>query len=644
MTGYQDELLPPGFRAVPLQPEDRDATLALCLVVRPEQSPHFLLLRETIDASVYLGCLVDRAQDPKMWVEIWVQNADRVQSSFRARSEPLTNAFLDQKWSQRTSMFRMLGRTMLIETDRRDPAFFDPQSGTIVHPVEPVSKQRFLLCTDDKALLAAGLPAYNLSLHRYLWTGPEPKEPIFLAATADSPTPPGVKKLGDFFPSVSIFNPGGQWLARLLSPLSLSEFADVLGGKSWSGVHLNPNGGGNIPLGPAYSGLADIDHAIQEGAHLFTGRNGKAARLLEVLHLKLNLILQTIVETRNAIRLQQLPFLGLSTDSFRVRLSETGTGLPYFWTAHVDLIESSSAIPLELETSHARYFLPAESPSPSVFRPRTLSVPLQGRATIRIRKVLPPTPDGTCIEATIASDERLDIAASDLLHIQFTLVPHQINLFGRVDESQALATGETRFRTVPQELSEAQLQALEKAAGTSIRQVNFEVLPLLSSPCDMYSLAVIATRILLVNGENTLAIALDEVLSLARQISAEKEAPLFNQLQDVIERDPRWSESLGPHRLTADPEMRTRAAHIIPPELWWQALGLIVRLFPGVGPASFCRDFGDAPPHVLEKIFEEPIAELTRLQLRSRSLVLPDWNQNLEIHDAIYAVLAKKHS
>jgi hypothetical protein len=89
--------------------------------------------------------------------------------------------------------------------------------------------------------------------------------------------------------------------------------------------------------------------------------------------------------------------------------------------------------------------------------------------------------------------------------------------------------------------------------------------------------------------------------------------------------------------------MRARAAHVVPPELWWQALGLIVRLFPGVGPASFCRDFGDAPPSALERIFEEPIADLARLQLRSRSLVVPDWNQNLEIHDAIYAVLAKQH-
>jgi hypothetical protein len=160
----------------------------------------------------------------------------------------------------------------------------------------------------------------------------------------------------------------------------------------------------------------------------------------------------------------------------------------------------------------------------------------------------------------------------------------------------------------------------------------------------MYSLAVIATRILLVNGENTLAIALDEILSLARQISTEKDAPFPAQLQDVIERDPRWSESLGPHRLTFDPEMRARAAYVVPPELWWQALGLIVRLFPSVGPASFCRDFGDAPPQALEKIFEEPIADLARLQLRSRSLVVPDWNQNLEIHDAIYAVLAKQHA
>jgi hypothetical protein len=45
----------------------------------------------------------------------------------------------------------------------------------------------------------------------------------------------------------------------------------------------------------------------------------------------------------------------------------------------------------------------------------------------------------------------------------------------------------------------------------------------------------------------------------------------------------------------------------------------------------------------LDQIFDDAISRINLLLLRSRSLVVADWNQNLEIHDAIYEVIAKKH-
>jgi hypothetical protein len=70
-------------------------------------------------------------------------------------------------------------------------------------------------------------------------------------------------------------------------------------------------------------------------------------------------------------------------------------------------------------------------------------------------------------------------------------------------------------------------------------------------------------------------------------------------------------------------------------------LGLVLRLFPGTGPDSFCRDLGDAPSLALDRIFEAPIDAFEQLQLRTRSLVVTDWNQNIEIHDAIYDLISK---
>jgi hypothetical protein len=638
-----------GYRGVPLRPEDRDAPIAICLFVRTDSSdsPPFILLRETLDASIYLGSIVDRTGHPKAWVEIWVQNVDRVAFSFRAQLEPLTNSVLDRRWADRAAMFRTLKRATIIETGAEFnhplPALIDGKEGKVIYPSDPGTGRPFVLCQDEKALGLAGLPSYGSSLHRYLWNGSGAGEPVFLAITSGAPMPPGVRPATDIFNGLYPCNPGGGLLlVRPLAPLALTEFADILSGKTWPGFQCGKE---TIRLGAAYARLEDAEEILYRGGHLFSGRAGKAGRLLEVFHLKLNLILQTLEETRSAIRFQQLPFLVLGAESFRVQLSEIGTGLPLFWSAQVDLAESTCAAATSVGASGARYFIPPELSGPSIYRPQTRDLPERGSATVRIRKIFPPTPDGTSLEATLATDERLNVAASDLIHVRLPIASGRTDLYGRVDESEALAKGETRFRTIPQMLSEPIQNSLEQLAGAPIGNASFEILPLLTSPCDMYALGVLAVKILLVDHENTLAIALDEMLSLARQIAIERQpdVAIGKRLQSIVERDRRWETSLGPHRLVRDDGIRQAAARVIPADLWWETIGVVTRLFPGIGPDSFCGDLGDAPSSALDQIFDEVIGQIDLLLLRSRSLVVTDWNQNLEIHDAIYEVIAKKH-
>ena len=638
-----------GYRGVSLWAEDREAPIAICLFVRmdPSESPPFILLRETMDASIYLGCIVDRAGHPKAWIEIWVQNVDRVAFSFRAQLEPLTNSILDRRWSERVAMFRTLKRGTIIETgaefDHPVPALIDGREGGVVYPVEPATHRAFVLCEDEKALELAGLPSYASSLHRYLWNGPGVEEPVFVAVTSGAPLPSGVRLATDLFKGLYPFNPGGGLLlVRPLAPLALTEFADILSGKTWSGFQCGKE---VLRPGAAYAKLEDAEEILYRGGHLFSGRAGKAGRLLEVFHLKLNLILQALEETRAAIRFQQLPFLVLGAESFRLQLFEIGTGLPLFWSAQVDLAESNCALAISVGGSDARYFIPPELPGPSIYRPQTHSLPARGRATVRIRKIFSPTPQGTSLEATLATDERLNVTASDLIHVRLPVAGARVDLYGRVDESDALAKGETRFRTLPQLLSERVQSALEELAGAPVGSASFEILPLLTSPCDMYALGVLAIRVLLVDDENTLAIAVDEMLSLAREVANEHkpDVALGKRLQAIIERDRRWAASLGPHRLVREDGIRQAAARIVPADLWWETIGLIIRLFPGIGPDSFCKDLGDAPSSALDQIFDDVISRMNLLLLRSRSLVVADWNQNLEIHDAIYEVIAKKH-
>jgi hypothetical protein len=637
--------LPEGYRALALYPEDRGAALSICLITRfgSVTGTPFVLLRETTDASIYLGCLVDGTGDPKAWLEIWVQNTDRMAQSFQAPIEAINNSLVDRRWPERLTMFRSLNRSALIETGwetvHPPPAFFDPSACAIIHPLEPLTNRPFVLCTDDAALTSAGLPAYTSSIHRYLWTGGE--APIFVATTAGAPTPAGVQSGPEAFPNLLPLNPGGGFLlVRSLFPLKLVEFADLLAGKSWPGFS---SGGTSLNLGKAYSQLGDVEMLVQDGAHLFSGRSGGVNQLREIFHLKLNLVFQTLTQIRDAIRSQQLPFLNLNTESFRVGLSETGTGLPCLWTARVELVESSAGVPLTVPTSESRYFIPPVIPGPSIYRPQTSTALTYGQGTLRIRKLLPPVPEGISIEATLATDERLELATSDLIHVRLGLPIGRVDLYGHADESSALAKGETRIRTLPQKLGDDAVTALDQAAGTPVTMTHFEILPLLASPYDMYAAAVLAARILLVDAENTLAIAVDELLSLAREVAARhgEGGSFAGRLHATIDKDPRWGLSLGPHRLTFRPGLRSMARLAIPSELWWQTLGIILRLFPGAGPDSFCRDFGDAPSLALDGIFEKPLAELELLQLRSRSLVVTDWNQNLEIRDAIGAAMAK---
>jgi len=641
---------PDGYKVLALWPEDA-SPLFICLLVQINQaegSAPFVLLRESVDASVYLGCLADASGHPKAWIEIWLQNVDRCIFSWRAQLEALTNAFWDRRWNERVASIRSLKRQSIIETgfETRHPApvLIDRVKGLVVHPVEPITNRALSLCLDEAALARAGLPSYGSSLHRYLWNGPVDKEVFFFAATSGAPLPPGVRQFADLFGDLSPFNPAsGLIMVRPLAPLGLVEFADLLSGKPWAGFHA---GRVSFRIGGAYSELGDMDAIQQRGGHLFNGRSGRNGRLLEIFHLKLNLILQVLTEVQAATGRQQLPFLGLNAESFRVQLSEIGTGLPLFWGARVDLSESSCALPLSVGNGDARYFLPPELPGQSIYQPEMRSVLERGSATVRIRKILAPEVDGTRIEATLATDERLNVAASDLIHVRLPLASGGVDLFGRVDESQALAVGETRFRTLPQKFPESTQKALELLAGSPVGSASFEVLPLLSSPCDLYAIAVLATRILLVDEETTLPVALDEMLSLARQVANEFEPDisLRDRLLKIVERDRRWGASLGPQRLIREAASRDVAPRVLPADLWWEALGAVIRLFPRIGRDSICRDYGDAPVLALDRIFEETISHIRLLLLRSRSLVVADWNQNLEIHDAIYEVISKRQT
>ncbi len=635
------------YRAVPLHKRDKGAPLRLNLLVQDNAEAvggPFVLLRDLADASVYLGCITDSGGTVREWIEIWVQNLENFASSFPAHQDAASNASLNERWSARAASFRDIEPEVFILTGWESahplPIFFDLNQKALVHPTDKATGYSWELCRDFFLLKSRGLPDFATTLTRYLHLA-KSGDAKLLPATSASPetdaTQPLTEALGHLLP----LNPsGGLMMVRSFAPIGFEDWVELLSGKAWKGVE---HGKKAIKPTGIYRTLQDAAAIQQGGGHLFLGNQGRAGRIAETYHLKVHLMISAMRLVREHVRAQQCPFLNISDASFRVRLSDSDPSLPYFWNFKVSLVQPSEAIALAIESTDARYFIPARFGETSIFRPPTATIPVDGSGTVRIRKVNAGTSDQVSLEGTFATQERLAISASDLLWLRLTLPSGRIDLYANIDAGPGGAPGEVRFRTIPQRLPEASVFALRQAEGVSFSTVSFQTLPLFSTPCDLYALGVLAIRTLLVDEEVPLPIALDEMLGLAREVAAadDHDAPLSNRVAALIAADPRRAQVLGPQRLLSEPIAADEITRLFPADLWWKTIALIVRFFPGVGPDSLCRDLGDAPALALENIFDEPLGELESLILRSRSLLVLDWSANREVGSVIRQFLSR---
>jgi len=427
---------------------------------------------------------------------------------------------------------------------------------------------------------------------------------------------------------------GGRLMAMAFAPISYEDYADLLGGKSWQGVE---HGKKQIHFAGPYRSLNEWTQAQQDGAHLFLGTQGRAGRFLETFHLKLHLFTEALRQVRSFIQERQLPFLNLSAESFRVSLPMSAPVCRFYGRRNVPWSSRGTLSSCPLPRAISNISSGRAAPGPRFICRKESARIFRETGSVRIRKVLPPEQGQTILEGTLVVQERLPVSENDLLWIRLPLPSGRLDLYGHLYAAESLAQGEVRFRTVPQKLSDSVLTALKAAEGVSFARSPFEVVPLLSSPCDLFSLGVLAVRTMLVDEKTTLAVALDEILSLARQVAAEHkpDAPLGARIRSLLGRDPRYSASLGPHHLNRENLSPETAARLIPIETWCDTLAVIVSLFPGLGPDSVCRDFGDVPALALETCFNRPLEELEKLLIRSRSLVVIDWGTNKEIHSAI---------
>jgi len=678
-------MLPAGFAAVPLTPEQEKSTLRLCVVVQSGKSPggmtpsspgaSVVVLRELLDARVLLGAMADAEGVVHRLLELWVQDASGIAGALPSFRDSLNNTLLDERWAIRCKALSASSAGGRVATGwectHPEPMFIDVKrgggGGVPVKAQEKSTASPWVLCEDEAFLAKKGKPSYATSASRYLYV-PMLGDRSSLVAVA-GPEFGGnwsavASDLGLGTEILPVNPSGGLMFVQALAPLTYEQFIDAMSGAGSEGsIEADVRRRASKSLSNEEVGRSV---AAMSGGHGWLGAASSAPsrRLAEVLHLKLRAFAEAVACVRTAS--ESSPLLNVRADSFRVTLAEGGTslaGLPMWWTGRTSLVDTGEAVELPIPGSETKYFV-CGSDRLSIYASGTMARSVQSRGVLQIRRVVDSAQGssggttgtdtglafGTSFEGTLRSQERVTPGASDLIWLRFSVAGIRIDTYAVPEQRPGLGVSEIRFKTLPTDLPPGSVDRLNQAAGVPIPDVMFEVLPRLSSPCDLYSLAVLGARTFLVNAETTLPVAWDELMSLGAAAAAEPApagaandatAALAEVVGRVLARETRLLESLGSQRLLTERVDPSAAAANIPAKVWHQLLATLLRMVPG--PTWFARskDFGDAPAGAPFRVFDQTLDSVHGLLNMTRSLMIADQPLSREVQSVVRELLAR---
>ena len=626
--------VPNGYIPIPISEDFRTNALKVCVLVKIEPDPVGavpILLRERLNARVYLGCILDGAEQVHDWLELWVQNAASLLGAPTEYPGLLCNGILDERWRREAAALgRLKGASLVVtgwESAHPPPTLLDVGSRSPLHPRDPDTGAIWQLCRDEGLLQQKGLPGYGSSLDRYLYLAALGGRSPLIPVTHNAPTNDCTQNLSDILEKgrqlIDFNQQAGLIQIREHLPFAFEAFVDALGGAPPEDMHEGQTA--VFTERDADTDDAPAVDAVSRNGFLL-GSRGTQGRLLEAFYLKLKLLLDMTRSIHDIVRDLQQPLLNISHESFRIRMTDAGNALPWFWRTGVGLVDPGQAVGFNVEKGQERYYVSPSPKTTSVYYPMCVSVRQEGRSQVRIRKILTDSDDRVSMEGTFVCQERLDVTQSDLVLMHMNLASRRLNAYAHLETDSALAVGEWRFRTVPQSEGSAETSPLRSAEGTRLLDVPYEVIPLLTTPCDLYSLAILFVRTLLVDRSTSLPMAVDEVFSLARETLSTCDSPddLGAHIGTLLLSDDKWLRSLGPQRLLLEEVSPEDALSSVPPGLWWAALAMIVCMFPGLGAGSDCRDYGAAPQGGLHRVFEPTVARLDDLVRHTHRLILPD--------------------
>ena len=608
MTKYNQgnaQLAPSGYLLAPLQPARGGGPLGVCLLIAEDENLSagpFVLLRELPGSRVYLGVVCDAEARIQEWVEIWVQTLELRDLSFSHYQEQLNNQTFDQRWkaeyeNQKATLPESVFVTGM-ETRNPAPLLIKRQGAQAMPGLAPVEVTNWQICKDDALLETHGLPLYSSSPFRYLHDPASSGPKTFLATATDAPAGShvqGIDRLGAAPELRAIFNVhAGLIRVTRFDPLSMEDYLQLLEGGAWTGMLP----GKTVSLQKSnYSDLQAWSATRKGISFLLHETASLTDKLNEIFFLKLSLLRDMFKEVRSYVKAHQLPLLNLKPSNFNIGLPATGDQFPALWAAKCTLVKPGQAHPLKIKSTEQRYFVRLGRVEPSPFLPQGMGAHSFGIGNVRIRSVVPEA-DGTVIEGTLVAEDYLGLDAHDLLWFKLPVGAERVELYAHVYPSDIAGPKEARFRTVPTKLSESLLASLKQSSGSVFQKSPYEIWPLLSSPCDLYSLGIMAIRILLANSKSNLPVIIDEILSLARHLAKDpvEADQLLPKLKALVEHEPQLLDLVSPHLLIEGDLAPAHARSQLGMGLWLETMCVLLRLFPGTGAISYCKSFGDVSP------------------------------------------------
>ena len=634
------------FQFAPLFPEWGTVVPAICVAVRRRVDPAsgwFLPLFDLPDALVYLGALLDGRQKVIEWLEVWVQVAPRSRGA-GTEGAALNNQYLNQKWRERCELLDQLHPQSAIagpwQHTHAQPLAFNPQKVELA-PISPPGATRvggWRLCEDDRVLQSADLKGYSESSGRYLYIQEMGLDSPLIALqreTAASSRMVLAQPAQGFKDEWPVFNrEGGCYFIRRFSPLLISHFKRVLDGYGQQGIG---SGAYRPHLSEAYSLFENQAYVFMNHGLIFAGKSGRSGRLLECFLLKLLLFREVVAVVAGVTAQEKKPFLNLRPEDFRVSLDQTSGRLPALWSFRLSLARTTEALAVNVLESGRSLFKPLAPIEAGAYVARELATVRKGRCSVRIREVTPVEKGAIVLHGTLAGLTEKILDSGDLVEINLLLADGSLPFIVQPLPAQTLATTEIRFESLPIKHSTDIGGALLSLKGID-NDAGYQVTPCVSSPGDLYALAVIGLEILIDTRKISLPVALDECLSLAALVGGSVDAgrtlDLATRRSQIIKNEPRFLKFLGPVNLCKE-AAEASEFQSVPAELWWRFIDVLLTMFPGRGPDSIARNLGDVNPHALESCYLDVLAPLEGLVEDTRGMLFGDVAANREVQNLL---------